>query len=212
MVTSTTTYTFPAASHVRPWEIEAYIRIIEDAFNAVDIPTSIASIRTVDLTPGINAKLEGIKSAVREFQFKNSYRLEETYSTTSRQDIIKLRRDLTGCMYKAAGAFADFELIVEVQLFDMKYTNTVQHNEQVTTLNSFNQEVVSADQMKAQLAISNLQALVRYFDSLEASTVFDILVLALEAIDNTKPVISLGALVYNAKAEQDVQWLPTVEF
>jgi hypothetical protein len=205
-----TLYSFPPS--FKPYENEAFIDVLTQAFDRVSLSKIVETLRDVDHTATLAQNLQTAKTAIDYVRFQNSYRAEEVFTTSNKGDVASMRRTLQSAAFKFDAFLGEVTLVVQTQMFLLKHTASAEINEQTKTLNAFNEQIDTQDMIRAQLAIDNLKALHQYYSSLSASSAMKTLMRNVQIIANIAPVVSLGSKKFSQADDKAFEWLDVVNF
>lgn len=191
-------YEFPRG--FQPEIVKGLGELVERNILAFDLGRKMLSIRERDLSTEVTSALNSTITEIRQFMFENQATLESPlpYVTASKKDVTELRRTVHDTVYRIISYFRDFDIALKLQLFQLSKMPNFTTDANVTHRSATGDEVSSPEALVAQVAISNLQEIQRYFESLEQSKPLKTLHDAVIALETIEPTVSFGGVKFEA--------------
>lgn len=191
-------YEFPKG--FQPEIIKGLGELVERNILTFDLGRKMMAIRERDLSTEVTSALNSTITEISQFMFENQATLNSPlpYVTASKQEVTELRRSVHDTVYRIVSYFRDFDIALKLQLFQLSKMPNFTTDANVTHRSATGDEVDSPEALIAKVAISNLQEIQRYFESLERSKPLHTLLDAVSVLEQVEPTVSFGGVKFEA--------------
>lgn len=191
-------YEFP--NGFQPAIIRGLAQLVERNILAFDLGRKMLAIRERDLSTEVAAALNSTITEIRQFMFENQATLESPlpYVTADKKEVTELRREVHDTVYRIVTYFRDFDIALKLQLFQLSKMPNFTTDANVTHRSATGDEVESPEALVAKVALSNLQQIQLFFESLEQSKPMKTLHEAVVTLERIEPTVSFGGVKFEA--------------